>query len=1018
MKKLLALFLFLSTLSRANTVYVVLSSDTSIWWNASGGNDAYTYENEFDFDVFSNPEGVFKDVMDEGFRNSHTDSAGKPFKISWFMHGGGWFQKGVNANAITTTYLIKKYWEPELIFWGDEITYHFHHFKWNGSAWVMANSFGDTAWDFDWTMSQMIIDEQVYPISFRSGWNYMDNEYQNYLEPWIPFRMEGAAGMTDCTPYHPSFTNYKVPGDMKGWEARHYYMNGFSVSTSNSFFNAASQGKDQVVCIWSHQNEGDFIQQIANVDQALHSSWNNYPEVNFFYCGAKEAMTFYQIYNPEPGGTLFSASSSADTIVLDNDDGAPVYIESGAWTTSGSTGYNGGTYRFAWSGDASQATWNVDIPLSGYYDLSYAFLKSSNRVTSARFIVRASDGEYWVYINQNGSVVEMGEEPLGRFHFNDGATSITLDAEASLPSGGAVISDAVIINWAPEQDPTPIPTPSPTPSPTPTPKPTITPLPSPTPTHPPLHLLTNFDDHYATVTVQTSPDIYQLQPWVAVRNYDDIYSRMDTQKIAADTWRFSYDKTQIDTAVVSVCDIYGNVSMKEVRDGSRRITTQSEFHRCNPQNVNIEYYADKAMLIESSEAVPVLSQTSFTSSTEVITRSYWIGQTFIPQATGISRIAFGATISAPSRFRVEVRNALPSGFPDDNPDGLLSFSETALIETSGEVEATFPDLDGLVLDGRSYIFLIKILSGSAKIRLSTANPYPEGLLIRAYSLDWITIPAFDCLFRIYDQAENLSIDQSSHNGEAYITEKGRFVSQTIVSPVSHLRGVGLYITEALGNDTLQLQIRKALPDGFPDFSFDALLHKQSFSVSSIGAVDIPLNWTIPEEWRGASLAYTIVCSETGKSLLKLGHAEENPYEEGAMFVSEDLINVTKMPDNDLYFQLLGVDYNSLTSGTLIYRFDAEAVVDWKGAEIKGDIPGESSIKTRYRFANTDEYLEAAPWTGYYNSAKFDFEEKYSSRFMECEILLEASGDHIPTLDSFEIFYLKKSEAIFRGFMMH
>jgi hypothetical protein len=314
--------------------------------------------------------------------------------------------------------------------------------------------------------------------------------------------------------------------------------------------------------------------------------------------------------------------------------------------------------------------------------------------------------------------------------------------------------------------------------------------------------------------------------------------------------------------------------------------------------------------------------------------------------------------------------------------------------------------------------VFKILSGSADIRLNTTNPYPNGLLIRAFSLDWITIPNFDCLFRIYDQEDALSIDQSTSNGDAYASERGYFVAQTIISPVSHLKGMEVYIAEASGNDTLQLQILKTLPNGFPDFGFDSMLVKQNFTASATGVVNIPLNWSIPEELEGQPLAYTFVCPENGISRSKLGHADGDPCEGGAMFVSEDLADVSQMPDNDLYFQLLGVDYTSVTSGTLVYRFDAESVVDWSGAEIMGDIPGEASIKTRYRFANTTEGMESKSWTEFYESAKYDFKESYSSRFMECEILLEASGDNIPSLDSFEIFYLMKPDTILHGFMIY
>ena len=259
---LTVLFLIAASICFSSQVYVVLSSDTSIWWNLEAGRTANTYENLFDFEVFSDPEFVYQDVFEEDFRKAHTDSAGNPFKFTWFMHGGGWFDKGKNTLPASTTFQIRNYWSDELERWGDEIAYHFHHFVWNGSKWVMAPTFGETIWDFESTMSQMIIDESVYPVSFRSGWNYMDNEYQRYLDKWIPFRMEAAGWMSDCVPYHPSYDNYRVPGEMNGWEVRHYYMKSFTESEAVKIFQYASNGTPQVVCIWSHQNEGDFIQQL------------------------------------------------------------------------------------------------------------------------------------------------------------------------------------------------------------------------------------------------------------------------------------------------------------------------------------------------------------------------------------------------------------------------------------------------------------------------------------------------------------------------------------------------------------------------------------------------------------------------------------------------------------------------------------------------------------------------------------------------------------------------------------
>ncbi|HEQ60497.1 MAG TPA: hypothetical protein ENN74_02700, partial [Firmicutes bacterium] len=278
----------------SQTVYVIPSCDTSIWDNTSGGNVHYNYINEFDFDVFTNRHAVVAEVMSATFRNAHQDSVGQPFVLSWFMHGGGWFHLGTNTTAITPLYLIREYWGPQLEQWGDELAYHYHHFDWNGSQWVMADTFLEYLWDFEGTLAQMVIDEALYPVSFRSGWNYMDNSYQHELEKWMPYRLEGGSWMASAVPYHPSFADYRVPGTMKGWEVRHYYTGSFSQSVSDQMFSTAAAGTDQVVCIWSHQNEPTFPQQWDGVHTRLENSAAAYPSVQFLYGTARETMRQWQ----------------------------------------------------------------------------------------------------------------------------------------------------------------------------------------------------------------------------------------------------------------------------------------------------------------------------------------------------------------------------------------------------------------------------------------------------------------------------------------------------------------------------------------------------------------------------------------------------------------------------------------------------------------------------------------------------------------------------------------------------
>jgi hypothetical protein len=116
--------------------------------------------------------------------------------------------------------------------------------------------------------------------------------------------------------------------------------------------------------------------------------------------------------------------------------------------------------------------------------------------------------------------------------------------------------------------------------------PPVTPLPPLDHTPPPLQLQTIRHNTRTTVTILTSPDIYQVQPYVAARNYKDEYLRLDTQPLGDGIWQFGYDTTQVDTVAVAICDLNGNARIAEPRDGSRRFTTQSEFYRCERRNIN------------------------------------------------------------------------------------------------------------------------------------------------------------------------------------------------------------------------------------------------------------------------------------------------------------------------------------------------------------------------------------------------------------------------------------------------
>lgn len=153
---------------------------------------------------------------------------------------------------------------------------------------------------------------------------------------------------------------------------------------------------------------------------------------------------------------IFPVNAAAQTIILDNDQGSPEYVESGAWSTGSATGYNNGAYRVASAGaTGTAATWTAQLPQAGHYVVSVIFVGGGNRASSVKYVVGASGGPNTIFVNQQSSDFEW--LALGAWDFDAGEATVLLDAAGS--SGGSfVIADAARFALQPA-GPTPTPTP-------------------------------------------------------------------------------------------------------------------------------------------------------------------------------------------------------------------------------------------------------------------------------------------------------------------------------------------------------------------------------------------------------------------------------------------------------------------------------------------------------------------------------------------------------------------------------
>ena len=355
-KHILNLFLILFfsfTGIQGATVYLVLGSDTAIW----DGMSVNRYHNTYNQALYTDPSMNAYEVMDPVFRSQFVDSYGQTMKMTWWMMAGNIFRYATNTNFpvpnIMTLYLMQKYHGENVLINGDELSLHYHTFFWSDYDqdgmyfWNQSLTFGESRDDFDVTLAQFLLEEDVFPVSFRSGWHFMDNEWQHYLNELLPYSMHNAwpANRVDqeepldntynwsespstFVPFRPDLDNYMVPGDGPGWNVRSVSF--WQVANSNimnSIFEAASNGTDQVACIWAHLPETDFPEKMATMDQMAHAAADMYPDVDFRYCTAIEAMQLWRgTADVTPPEVSIVSQGSEDNLFYNISSNEPLFM--------------------------------------------------------------------------------------------------------------------------------------------------------------------------------------------------------------------------------------------------------------------------------------------------------------------------------------------------------------------------------------------------------------------------------------------------------------------------------------------------------------------------------------------------------------------------------------------------------------------------------------------------------------------------------------------------------------------
>ncbi len=342
---LLSIAICLSILQATpGTVYLVLGSDTAIW----DGMSVNTYHCTYNPALYQDPQANAAIVMDPVFRAQFLDSFGNPMKMTWWMMAGNIFRYATNTNVpvpnIMTLHLMKQYHGSQIIANEDELSLHYHTFTWTDYDrdgfyfWNQALDFTECQDDWETTLVQFLIEENIFPVSFRSGWHYMDNDWQATLNALIPYAMHNdwpsqhedhtepldnsydwSQAPSTFIPFRPAGDNYQIPGAGPGWNVRSAsFQHVIQSGLMDTVFAHANQGVDQVACFWAHLPESDFPTNMATLDDLAHTTAETYPDVQFRYCTAVEAMQLWRgTTDSLPPVITVTADTSGGTLILD-----------------------------------------------------------------------------------------------------------------------------------------------------------------------------------------------------------------------------------------------------------------------------------------------------------------------------------------------------------------------------------------------------------------------------------------------------------------------------------------------------------------------------------------------------------------------------------------------------------------------------------------------------------------------------------------------------------------------------
>ena len=224
-------------------------------------------------------------------RESLKDSTGSPLIINWFMLDWTGYSKNdlefkrrghdIRLHAVWNFYRERFLADKNINITKDGLYWHYHHPPLDGS-WGWNKNWNDSRW-YEYILGKLIINHQYFPSVYRAGKYVETNDSSHWLEKWIPFDYSSISPVkrdfcdwsqarTDWIPYHPSFKDYQLEGDMKRWVVRSLPVaakggsGALSIEEIEKAFDQVRKGENAIFSFHTH----DYYKSINDEFKTAH----------------------------------------------------------------------------------------------------------------------------------------------------------------------------------------------------------------------------------------------------------------------------------------------------------------------------------------------------------------------------------------------------------------------------------------------------------------------------------------------------------------------------------------------------------------------------------------------------------------------------------------------------------------------------------------------------------------------------------------------------------------------------